>query len=143
MGVWIRSQCKKWLINANKLWIVGTEIRATHQANGDGYFVMGAYPTEAEAMEVMDILDNQIEALEDYKCIGKDRGMPCPPFVFQMPPAGFSIEPEKFIPGCGADLNHCGLLDGTVSEEAVRCKSLDECELDAALGIKAKEAAHD
>jgi hypothetical protein len=94
--MWIRSQCKKWLINANELWIVGEEIRATHQANGDGYFVMGEYPTEAEALQVLDEIRQRIEALEYYKCVGKDRDMPCPPFVFQMPPAGFSKE----VPPC-------------------------------------------
>ncbi len=126
MGIWIRSQCKKWLVSANELWIIGIEIRATHQANGDGYFIMGAYLSDVEAMQVLNDLQQQIEALGYYKCVGKDRDMPCPEFVFQMPEAGFSAEPEKFMPSCASDINHCGLLDDTESglyEGYFECKA--------------------
>jgi hypothetical protein len=96
--MWIRSQNGKSLINANEIWIPpyktgnGIPVCGNHTTHEDSCTVLGTYPTESEALKVLDMLDSQIEALEYFKCAGKDRNMPCPPFAFQMPPVGFSKE---------------------------------------------------
>ena len=130
MGIWIRSQDKTMLLNINGL---STGISSADACvfgrveNTDLLgMILGSYPTEAEAIQVLDMIQEYIAKgrgqMEDY---GDGRTI-VSDVVFQMPPAGFNQQPEKFIPGCGADLNHCELLDGTkagVCEDYFECKA--------------------
>ena len=124
MGIWIRKQNKEALIKANDIWAYYNAIFANYV--GDIHTRLGGYDSEAEAIQVLDMIQRHIangqiltEAYDDGKTLSSEA-------VFQMPPAGFSQQPEKFIPGCGADLNHCELLDGTkagVCEDYFECKA--------------------
>ena len=128
MGIWIRSQDKKKLVNCE--WFMsdkwgGDKFTITGDCGvpydtGESV-LLGIYSSEAEAMQVLDMIQRHIGEVE----YGRYHGNVIDP-VFQMPPAGFNQQPEKFIPGCGADLNHCELLDGTkagVCEDYFECKA--------------------
>ena len=88
----MRSQDGKQLVNCNFFWVSKVCIYGDCNAtDGDG-FKIGGYSTTEEAVKALDTIEQQIEAIEYYERVGKDRHMPCPPFVFQMPEAGFSKE---------------------------------------------------
>lgn len=88
MSIWVRSQCKRFLINANDIWILGTGISANTNTHTEAYTPLGAYASEAEALAVLDMIQNNVEAIEYFK-YRPNSDMPCPPFVFQMPKASF------------------------------------------------------
>ena len=98
--MWIRSQEGKRLVRCEALTVWGPRANTgLFEVSGyigpepdEGGFLLGEYPTEAEALKVLDYIHHQIEALEYYRHYGKDSGMSCPDFVFQMPEAGFSEE---------------------------------------------------
>lgn len=95
--------------------------------DGNHCDILGAYPTGAETMQVLREIQNYIEAVDYYKWVGKDRDMPCPPSVFQMPEAGFS-QPEKFTPDCGGDF--CGLINPELASEIKKgqyCSDVEIC----------------
>lgn len=93
MGIWVRSQDKQVLIKSKSFWLVPPK-RTSNPTdnfviNGDSGvdnqgFVLGKYPTEEEAMKVLDMVENHIQLLA-YPFPNSE-----PSVVFQMPPAGFS-----------------------------------------------------
>ena len=90
MGIWIRSQSGFGLLEVNKLDVMDDEPNYFIRSEGN---ILGSYSTGNEAMVVLNRMQNYIEAIEYYnKCAGKNRDMPYPDFVFQMPPAGFFKE---------------------------------------------------
>jgi hypothetical protein len=95
--MWIRSQDRKTLLYCTAIGTVEGDLRIwADSVEAKETYIIGEYPTETETLQVIEAINQHIEALEYYKCVGKDRDMPCPPFVFQMPPAGFSKE----VPPC-------------------------------------------
>lgn len=93
MGIWIRSQDKAMLLNVNGLstGISSADARVFGRVeNTDPVgMILGSYPTEAEAMQALDMIQRHIGEVE----YGRYRGNVIDP-VFQMPPAGFS-QPSK------------------------------------------------
>ena len=89
--------------------------------------VLGTYLTEAEALQVLDMIERRIDdnactELAGPECNGYIRP------VFQMPPAGFSEKPEKFYPECGGDF--CGLIDPAKADEITpynHCSQIGTC----------------
>jgi len=104
MGIWVRSQDKKAIVNISnlnvgrfegKVAIWGTVGDITERTGT----CFGTYLTEDEAIRVLDDIQQHINFYVDHQ-------EPFP--VFQMPVAGFS---EIFMPECGSDINHCGFFD--------------------------------
>jgi hypothetical protein len=103
VGIWIRNQDKKRLIEVSYTEIVtgnegefdihrGTEksrFVGTVSIVGDG-IMLGAYNSEAEAIQVLDMIQTHIVKIDDYHRTGCYEDWVDP--VFQMPPAGFSKE---------------------------------------------------
>lgn len=94
--MWIRSQKGMALANVNEIWMglrncPDYYIYGNHNTFEVSGIALGVY-TEKEAMEVMNMLQRQIEAIEYFKARNPRTDMPCPDFVFQMPEAGFSEE---------------------------------------------------
>lgn len=98
MGIWIRSQDKTMLLNINGL---STGISSADACvfgrveNTDLLgMILGSYPTEAEAIQVLDMIQEYIAKgrgqMEDY---GDGRTI-VSDVVFQMPEAGFT-QPNK------------------------------------------------
>ena len=96
MGIWIRSQDKTMLLNINGL---STGISSADACvfgrveNTDLLgMILGSYPTEAEAIQVLDMIQEYIAKgrgqMEDY---GDGRTI-VSDVVFQMPPAGYGGE---------------------------------------------------
>lgn len=80
MGIWIRSQDKTMLLNINGL---STGISSADACvfgrveNTDLLgMILGSYPTEAESLQVLDMIQENIGTTK----------------VFQMPPAGYGGE---------------------------------------------------
>lgn len=88
MGVWIRSQNKVVLIRADNIWVDGEAIFANYI--GDRQTWLGDYDSEAEAIQVLDMIQTHIVRIDDYHRTGCCEDWVDP--VFQMPPAGFSKE---------------------------------------------------
>jgi len=90
VGIWIRSQNKEVLIKANDIWTDVETIFANYV--GDTRTLLGGYKSEAEAMQVLDMIQEYIAKgrgqMEDY---GDGRTI-VSDVVFQMPKAGFSEE---------------------------------------------------
>lgn len=90
MGVWIRSQDGSCLINVAYVKIGQDDCDGMGIL---GYFagetfgeLLGEYPTEAQALKVLDEIQKQIEAIAYFKA-RSNSDMPCPDAVYQMPPA--------------------------------------------------------
>lgn len=111
--LWIRSQDKKRLIKANDIFIYNERIYAvTPEVNER---TIGNYPTEAEAIRVLDM----IEQHSDFYSANELK-----PLVFKMPEAGFS---KKFIPDCGSDF--CGLINPEIKDDdETPCHHMAECQ---------------
>jgi len=88
VGIWIRSQNKVVLIRADNIWIDGEAIFANYV--GDIHTWLGDYDSEAEAIQVLDMIQTHIVKIDDYHRTGRYEDWVDP--VFQMPPAGFSKE---------------------------------------------------
>ena len=90
MGIWIRSQNEKYLINANELYVDINKIFGSHNtiSHSEGDFMLGKYNSEEEAINVLDMMQQRINKLA-YENIPEN------PPVFQMPPAGFSTKEDK------------------------------------------------
>lgn len=97
MSIWIRSQDKKTLINVDSFFIrtVGTgkydmfsenDIVYQYEIVADNDGSVGAYPTESEALQVLDMIQGQIYAL--FSIAPEERVYQMP--VFEIPEAGFS-----------------------------------------------------
>ena len=90
MGIWIRSQNKVVLIRADNVWVDGEAIFANYV--GDIHTWLGDYDSEAEAIQVLDMIQEYIAKgrgqMEDY---GDGRTI-VSDVVFQMPPAGYGGE---------------------------------------------------
>ncbi len=85
--MWIRSQDGTTIIRTTNVY---TNKDGTIYVDAEvSDFLMGEYASNAEAMEVLDMLQRQIEAVEYFKARSPHTDMPCPDFVFQMPPAGY------------------------------------------------------
>lgn len=80
MGIWIRSQGGKKLVNVNELWRDTKSIYGCHNTSEDAGFILGTYFSVPEAMQALDMIQGFIEGPTEY------------PKVFQMPPAGFLEE---------------------------------------------------
>ena len=80
MGIWIRSQGGKKLVNVNELWRDTKSIYGCHNTTDDAGFILGTYADGSEANRVLDMIQGFIEGPTEY------------PKVFQMPPAGFLEE---------------------------------------------------
>ena len=101
MGIWIRSQDKKKLVNCE--WFMsdkwgGDKFAITGDCGvpydtGESV-LLGIYSPEAEAMQVLDMIQERILEFEGIRLAGPERFTGYVGNVFQMPPAGFS-EPEK------------------------------------------------
>lgn len=85
MGIWIRSQNGIALCKASEIWCEGEEV----YVNGPKIYI-GKYETEAEAIQVLDMIQTHIVRIDDYHRTGCCEDWVDP--VFQMPPAGFSKE---------------------------------------------------
>lgn len=88
MGIWIRSQNKVVLIKVNDIWADHNAIFANYV--GDIHTWLGDYDSEAEAIQVLDMIQTHIVKIDDYHRTGCYEDWVDP--VFQMPPAGFSKE---------------------------------------------------
>lgn len=128
MGIWIRSQNQKVLAAFNgfvnekrheEQCVIGKPEDAT-----DPKVMLGKYASEEEALKVLDMLQDKISSLAYVQFYKEDSDFVNP--ILQMPGNGFSAKSEKFHPDCAADLNHCGLLDGTAPEGRT-CYLYDEC----------------
>jgi len=85
VGIWIRSQNGIALCKASEIWCEGEEV----YVNGPKIYI-GKYETEAEAIQVLDMIQTHIVRIDDYHRTGCCEDWVDP--VFQMPPAGFSKE---------------------------------------------------
>lgn len=87
MGIWIRGQGHA-LIEAGFIWVESKGVFASPVGVGDDICI-GAYASEAEAMQVMDMIQEHITKgrgqMEDY---GDGRTI-VGDVVFRMPEAGF------------------------------------------------------
>lgn len=79
MGIWIRSQDKKRLINTSNLQVFGTCLKSS-----DVNFALGNYKSEERALEVLDQIHNVVarNSSRDYLS-GKYRVNQN--YVFEMP----------------------------------------------------------
>lgn len=83
MGIWIRSQDGCVLCNANTIWIEDEDVLAN---KGSIPTWLGEYACEAEAMQVLDMIQKHINDLAYVQFYREDVDF-VPP-VFQMPEAG-------------------------------------------------------
>lgn len=98
MGIWIRSQLQKGrseefvyagLVNCN--WFAMRRLSGNYQIDGgindpndeDGGFLLGAYPSEDEAIKVLDMIQERIDLTKPEFVLMQGQ-------TFQMPEAGFS-----------------------------------------------------
>ncbi len=101
--MWIRSQDKRSLLNIDGVFISvynATDIFSESKPEDISYrllekddaWEMGVYPTEAEALQVLDMIQERIIAIEMDKLFSNrlSGSVEVASFVFQMPPAGFS-----------------------------------------------------
>lgn len=100
MGIWIRSQSKTRLINAIEAWFVDEEIRAA--SCSASYSVIGKYDSYAEALKVLDMIQEHVRnvELDKLSCAyltgcHDSAQLPYPmTVIFEMPPAGFNTQKE-------------------------------------------------
>ena len=95
--MWIRSQDKRDLIYANRVMVLGiekNEIWVNH-------FCIATYKSRAEAIKVLDMVQERIEAIELFRASVQATKntkflqyakIPYPEHVFQLPEAGFLEE---------------------------------------------------
>jgi len=94
MGIWIRSQDGKKLVNVNELWRDTKSIYGCHNTTDDAGFILGTYADGSEAMQVLDMIERRIEDNACTELAGPENNGYIRP-VFQMPPAEFSEEEGK------------------------------------------------
>ncbi len=87
MGIWIRSQGGKKLVNVNELWRDTKSIYGCHNTSEDAGFILGTYADGSEAHKAMDMIQGFVEGPTNIQIFAGEY-----PKVFQMPPAGFSEE---------------------------------------------------
>ncbi len=90
MGIWIRSQGGKKLVNVNELWRDTKSIYGCHNTSEDAGFILGSYFSVPEAIAVMDMMQEHINLLAYVQYM--ESSVDFVPPVFQMPPAEFSEE---------------------------------------------------
>lgn len=86
--MWIRSQSRAKLVDSNNLCADGTKIKCI--VNSGMGFYLGAYNSEAEAVQVLAMIEKHINDLAFVQYTES-----CVEFVrpvFQMPKAGFSAD---------------------------------------------------
>ena len=108
MGIWIRNQDKTMLLNINGL---STGISSADACvfgrveNTDLLgMIIGSYPTEAEAIQVLDMIQERIVHQEQVRLMPSQDWI-TPSIVFQMPPAGFSQTNKKPAVNLARDLD--------------------------------------
>lgn len=94
MGIWIRSQDGKKLVNVNELWRDTKSIYGCHNTTDDASFILGTYAGGSEANRVLDMIQELVIHQEQLRLFPHDFWK-IPNIVFQMPPAGFSEEEGK------------------------------------------------
>ena len=57
--MWIRSQCKMYLINLalNDLYIIGNQLRVRSPSDKDTYIIIGQYESMSRAIEILDQIE--------------------------------------------------------------------------------------
>ncbi len=91
MSIWVRRQNRDALVNANYFfidagnWVYG-DINSNSDPNDYGFF-LGEYNSEAEALAVLDFVQEHINFY-----VRRNE----PARVFQMPEAGFSRIPKEY-----------------------------------------------
>lgn len=91
MGIWIRSQNKCVLCNANTIWVDGEDVFANNGVSN--YAELGEYDTEAEAIRVLDMIQERISAgVSSTGPVEGWGGQRHSCNAFQMPPTGQSKE---------------------------------------------------
>jgi len=88
--VWIRSQGKRELAFVSNIWSYDTIIYASNGGRGSGIKI-GAYSTGAEALQVMDMIQEHNHRVQKMWFMGKEDEFFVDP-IFQMPEAGFSAQ---------------------------------------------------
>ncbi len=91
MGIWIRSQNKCVLCNANTIWVDGEDVFANNGVSN--YAELGEYDSEAEAIQVLDMIHTRICEIAYLQYSENNTEFVLP--VFQMPPAGFSTQEKE------------------------------------------------
>jgi hypothetical protein len=89
VSIWIRSQGKHTLINANDIWVNNNNvIYANVTSYAEPHNFLGMYNTEAEALAVLDMIEEKIGHQEVVRLFPNET-WEMPRIVFQMPEAGF------------------------------------------------------
>lgn len=114
MDIRIRSQNKQVLTEPNDIWIEGKHIYANISKT-----LLGEYLTEAEAIQVLDMIQEHINNLAYVQFYRQD--MDFVPPVFQMPPAGFS----GLTPRCRGGF--CNLVNPAIGGNMKSCDWLVGC----------------
>ena len=75
MSIWVRSQNKETLANADKLYIGKNNNKYTINFDTyiDGWYILGTYKSKERAIEVLDEIDSKImmnKAIEIYSNLG-------------------------------------------------------------------------
>jgi hypothetical protein len=133
MGIWVRSQDKKSLLNCSDIHIGFSQGSVcvwgivSDLTEGPGT-MLGKYNSEAEAMQVLDMVQERILEFTAIQLAGPAHFTGYAGNVFQMPEAGFSTQSENFIPDCRGDF--CGLTDPEKADEIKEgqcCDDMEKC----------------
>lgn len=93
MGIWIRSQDKKIIMDCATIYI--GESMSKYVIWGmreDSDQSLGVYPAESEALLVLDMIQDKISGFAFVQLAGPDKFTGYVGNIFQMPDAGFSEE---------------------------------------------------
>lgn len=83
--MWIRSQDKKFLIEATNIQYL-EDCNVIVNSNDEDYTLLGKYSTEEKALKVLDMIQDKIGRMEMLKfCINNSVIINHEDFVFQMP----------------------------------------------------------
>lgn len=88
MGIWIRTQDKKRLMDVNDIFIsfiddttIGTTTNGTDE---DSFFQLGKYKSEERALEVLDLIQRKLIQGTKFDSINRNKRV-TKEFVFKMP----------------------------------------------------------
>lgn len=79
MGIWIRTQNKRCLLNTLDIYLFGTSIKSS-----DKNCILGTYGSEERALEVLDMIQTRIIKGTTFDYINNSKRT-TKEFVFQMP----------------------------------------------------------
>ena len=95
MGIWVRSQDKKSLFLSSSFSVGVTNMFGSLDNQFPCIYsagaVVGNYPTEAEALRVIDEIQDYVSHIEGIRLF-PDADWLTPEYVFHLPAAGFSKE---------------------------------------------------